>query len=522
LTALIGYICVAIAFSWPPPLHLSTALPGPASGDTGVYVWNLWVFSHELFSGRFPFFTLEILSLTPPVPLTLHNYTTAANIVAIPLLRLFSTVTTFNLIAIASMALAAYAMFLFARRVAGDDAAGWIAGLLFGFSPFISARLGAHVSLVQTAPLPIFALLLHRLRTQPSTRIAVGAGAVVAWAFLSDPYYAVYCVLMAAYSMAYSVVTVRRSASGPVALAWRAALDVGLICLAGLIAGIVIRGGGRFELLGVTVSINRLYTPVLVFTLLLSLRLWLAVRPRIGLTLPPLKPPMRLIAAAAIACVAVLSPVLSAMAPQVTERAWISPKVLWRSSPAGADVLAFFVPSPLHPLWGGLFSRGMLRIPGEIVENTASLSWVAIVVILLAVAFARTRLPRYWITFTAFFGLLALGPFVQVAGVQTYVPTPWSLLRYVPVLGAARMPTRFSIMVMFGLAVLTAIAIRDLRERWRRPGIATAIVAALLLVELTPAPREVHSAHVPSVYNIIAADPGRFASSNCPSVSAME
>jgi hypothetical protein len=507
LTALLGYVCVAIAFSWPIPVRLSTALPGPVSGDTGVYVWNLWVFSHELFNGRFPFFTPEILSLTPPVPLTFHNYTTAANIVAIPLLRVLNTVATFNLIAIASMALAAFGMFLFARRMTNDDAAGWIAGLLFGFSPFISARLGAHMSLVQAAPLPIFALVLHRLGTQPSLRIAVAAGAVVAWAFLSDPYYAVYCVLMAAYSMVYGVVTVHRSAGVPPARVWRASLDVCLICLAGLIAGIVLRGGGRFEVLGITVSINRLYTPVLAFTFLFLLRLWLAVRPRIALALPPLKPQLRLFAAAAAACFVVLSPVLSAMAPHVTQRDWMSPGILWRSSPAGADLLAFFVPSPLHPIWGSLFSRGMQRMPGEIVENTASLSWVAIGVLLLAVARAGTRLPRLWTGFTAFFALLALGPFIHIAGVQTYVPTPWSLLRYVPVLGAARMPTRFSIIVMFGVAVLTAIAIRDLRQRWRRPGVSTAIVAALLLIELTPAPRTVHSARVPSVYNIIAADP---------------
>ena len=36
------------------------------------------------------------------------------------------------------------------------------------------------------------------------------------------------------------------------------------------------------------------------------------------------------------------------------------------------------------------------------------------------------------------FGLLALGPFVHVAGVNTYLPTPWTLLRYVPLIGEAR------------------------------------------------------------------------------------
>jgi len=507
VAALFGYVCVAIVFSWPLPLHLSTGLPGASSGDTGVYVWNLWVFSHELWHGRFPFFTAEILSITQPVPLTFHNYTTAANVVAVPLLLLFGTVATFNGLLIASTALTAYAMFLFARRWTGDDAAAWVAGLLFGFSPFISARFGAHFSLVQAAPLPIFALLLDSLRNTPSTRAAFAAGAVVAWAFLSDPYYAVYCLIMAGFTMAYAVVTVQRGVARPVAVGWRAALDVCLVCLAGLIVGIVVRGGGRFEVLGLTVSIRRLYTPVLVMTVLAIVRVSLAIRPRITLTLSAFRSQARLAAAATVACVVVLSPLLSAMAPQLQQREWVNPRILWRSSAAGADLLAFFVPSPLHPVWGSLFSRGMRQLPGDVVENTASIPWVAITILVLAVAWAGTRLPRYWVAFTTFFGLLALGPFVQIAGVQTYVPTPWAVLRYLPVIGAARVPTRFSIMLMFGIALLVAVAIRDLRRRWRHPAAATAVVSALLLLELSPAPRQIHSARVPSVYHIIAADP---------------
>jgi hypothetical protein len=42
------YTAVALAFSWPLPLHLTTHLTGSITGDIGVYVWNQWVFRHEL------------------------------------------------------------------------------------------------------------------------------------------------------------------------------------------------------------------------------------------------------------------------------------------------------------------------------------------------------------------------------------------------------------------------------------------------------------------------------------------
>lgn len=488
-------------------MQMSTSVLGPVGGDTGVYIWNLWVFRYEVLNGRLPFFTNEILSLTPPVPLTLHNYTTFANVIALPLQPLLGTVATFNLLTIASGVLAAYAMFLFARRLTGDAGAAWIAGVLFGFSPFMSARATEHFSLVLAAPLPVFALVLERIRSAPSRRLALAAGAVIAWAFLCDPYYAVYCVLMAGFALTHAAVSVEHVARERM---WRrphVVLDVALVCLAGLIAGIVIRGGGRVEVFGIAVSVRNLYTPVLLFTVLSVVRIWLLIRPRVVWSLPALRPHMQFAMLAVLTCVVMLSPVLSAMGSSFGQRQWISPKIFWRSSASGTDLLAFFVPNPLNPLWDDYFRRGLARMPDGFVENVASIPWVAIAVLVIAAAWTRTRLPRYWMIFTGFFGLLALGPFIEIGAVQTHIPTPWALLRYLPVIGAARMPTRFSILVVFGVAVMLAFALRDLRQWWKRPALATGVVAALLLIELAPAPRELHSARVSPVYDVIAADP---------------
>ena len=504
---LVGYVCVAIAFAWPLPAQLGTAVPGPVGGDTGVYLWNLWVFRHEILQGHFPFATPQILSVTSPAPLTLHNYTTFANIVAFPLLPIFGTVATFNLLLIANTVAAAFAMFVFARRVTGDGAAAWVAGAVFGFSPFMSARLTEHFSLVMAAPLPVFALLLDRMRSAPTTGVAIVAGMVVSWAFLSEPYYAVYCLLMAGFTVVYRMVSIQPRAAPIIGAGWRALIDIGIVCLAGLIIGILLRGGGRFEVLGLKVSMHRLYTPVLVFTIFVAIRIWMAVRPRVTLMLPPIRPHVRDAAVAVLACVALLSPVLSAMATPLAERQFISPKIFWRSSAPGMDLLAFFVPNPLNRMWGEHFRRGIEGLAGGFAENVASVPWVAIGILVAAAVYARVRLPRYWIVFTAFFGLLALGPFIEIAGVSTYVPTPWTLLRYVPVIGAARMPTRFTILVMFGLAMLVAFALREIRHRARWPAGVTAAVAALLLIELVPAPRPVYSARVPAIYDIIKADP---------------
>ena len=233
----VGFVAVALAFSWPLPLHLTEAVLG--TGDTPVYVWNLWVFRHEIvYNHHLPFLTSSILALSQPLPLALHNYTTFANLLAFPLLPVIGLVRTFNLLLIAGQTMTAYAMYRYARMRTGDSAAAWLGGLIFGFSPYMTARSAEHFSLILAAPLPLFAWLLYRIHKQgPSFGLSCGAGATVAWAFLCDPYYAVYCLMLAMFFVGHSAVTVERRSLGARGDWWRAGLDLTILCVAGLIVG---------------------------------------------------------------------------------------------------------------------------------------------------------------------------------------------------------------------------------------------------------------------------------------------
>ena len=509
LLVVAAYVCVAVTFAWPLPLHLSSTLPGPVSQDTGVYVWNLWVFRHQIVAHHeLPFTTHEIMSLAAPVPLALHNYTAIADAIAFPLLPVLGTIRTFNLLIIASGVLSAYVMFIFARRATGDVSAGWLAGLLFGFSPFMSARTSEHFSLVQTAPLVLFLLLFERVRSGSSLRVAAAAGATVAVAYLCDPYYAVYCLLMAAVAIGYSAITLddAHQASAPSRTA-RVILDALIACCTAVVVWIVISGGGQFIVGGTRVSMTQLYTPVLLLTLAVALRVWVALQPRIRWTIPSALPPIRSIVVAGIACAALLVPVIVPVTAPAGERQWINPKVFWRSSAAGLDLVTLVTPSPLHPLFGRFFAGWFESQPHTPIENVASIPWTVIGIVALATWWTRRLTPRYWFVFTAFFVSLSLGPFVHAGGQNLYIPTPWAFLRYMPVVGAARMPPRMTAVVMLGVALLLAFAIRDLKTRVRRPALMASIAGALLFLELLPAPRTTYSAAVPHFFDLVAADP---------------
>ncbi|MBI4478095.1 MAG: hypothetical protein HY654_13040 [Acidobacteria bacterium] len=521
LFAVLLYAAVAVAFSWPLTRQLSSALPGPITGDTGVYVWNLWLFRHELVElGSQPFFTWSILSLTTPVDLSLHNYTVFADLLALPLLPWLGVVATFNIIRLGMRVLTAYAVFLLVRRLIGRSAEAWLAGLLFAWSPVLVTRGMAHSSLVMAAPLPVFLLAFLRLLNTRQKRWAVAVGVTTAWAALSDPYYAVYCVLLAGCLIGARLVSFtprseadligRRSVFvGYLQSPMLAVLDFGILTTAAVATAIAVTGGGQFTMLGITIGARSLYTPVLVLTMLTVVRLFFVVWPRIHLHMArPSLQDAGLGAIAAASCAIPLTPLLFALARRLGEQESFRERVWWRSSPPGVDLLSLVIPNPNHPLAASSWQDWLTRQSGAYVENVASLTFVALFVLVLACLRFAFRPPRIWIATTLVFGALALGPFVTVSGLNTYVPGPWAVLRYVPFIGNARTPARFSIVLMLGVAILFALALAHIGSHARvRRRLVLAMVGAALLFELLPAPRVLYSATVPEIYDVIANDP---------------
>lgn len=520
LAVVLGYALVALAFSWPLPLRLGTALTGNPGGDTGVYVWNQWVFHRELSEGHNPLTTEKILSLTPRVDLAQHNYTAFLNVLAAPLITAFDVITAFNLVFLLVCMLNALVAYGLARRAWGAGRAdAWLAGLAFAWSPVLVARSVDHFSLVAAAPLAAFLWCLLNAERSHSPRDAALLGLTVAWAAFCDAYYAVYAMMLAFMYVAAGAVRVTCGPRqiGPFGIGqpallsrWKLwPLDVLILCLAGLVVGLAVTGGAAFSILGLRVSMRQLYTPVLALTVLVAVRVGVTLHLRLGLQAVRIEPWVwKAALVALLASVGPLSPVLVGLGRQLAHGELVNPPIFWRSSPAGVDLLAFVMPNPSHPLIKLVAGDPLAATPTAFVEYTASLSLVALAVVALAVWQARFRPQPGWWWITGGFAVLALGPFVHVAGYNTHVPGPWAILRYFPLVGIARMPTRFTVVVTLGLAMLLAGALVALGRRWpNRRRLITAAVGALLVFELWPVPRTLYSAAISPIYDTIAADP---------------
>ena len=506
LAALVGYVFLALAFTWPLVLHLDTHLTGPVGGDTGVYVWNQWVFRHEVLNERLPLFTQEIFSFSRPANLSLHNYTIFQDLLALPLLGRLGVVTTFNVVYLLMIVITGYATFRLAFHVTRRPFESWLAGALFSWSPYLVTRGMGHFSLVAAAPLPVFALLLLDGEGRASLRNAVALGATVCWAATTDPYYAVYCVMLGCIFVASQAIRIARDPSRPATVP--RTLDVLLACVAGFAISLVMSGGWQISVLGRRVSTHGLYTPMLLLTVLAVVRAaWPYRRAALSIDRTEILRFVRIASVAVPVSVLILSPVLYAVGVRIMDNGFESSPIRWRSSPPGVDLVSFFLPNPNHLFAPEAIRAWLTPRPDQYIENVASIPLVALIVIGAAIG-ARWRPSRLWIAVTAAFGLLALGPFVHVAGFNTHIPGPWAFARYIPIIGLARTPARVSIVVMLGVSMLFAAAASHLGDRWpRRRRLVLSAMTLALLFELSPVPRPLYSASVPAFYTRVALDP---------------
>lgn len=115
------------------------------------------------------------------------------------------------------------------RYLSGSREAAAIAGVLFGFCPYIFART-AHIQLLMTAGLPFAMLTFHRLVDRPSVGRAVALGVVLFAQALSCAYYGIFAGLMVGLATLFFAVTrgLWRSARYWALIGLAAAISLGL------------------------------------------------------------------------------------------------------------------------------------------------------------------------------------------------------------------------------------------------------------------------------------------------------
>jgi hypothetical protein len=463
------YLILAIVATYPLIRHFGTHVPGSATWafDEYTFVYNLWWFKHALLDlGVNPLYSSYIW-VPVGINFVLYTYTLFNAAVALPLLPAIGLVAASNALMLFSIAMSGFAAYLLARYLLrGRPGAPWIAfvaGLIYAFAAnrFVYLALG-HYDMVSTEWLPLFTLFFLKTLRQRRWINPILAGLFAAFAMLCEMIFGVFLALLALILFAFEVGHQQAHRRG----AQGAERVRGLANMAARLGALIVTAG------------------------------------------------------------LVYAPVLLAIVREMSKGYILSG---WGDAVRlSADLVGLVTPAGLNALLGRDWSAELAAVRQGTAQfsdvNTVVIGWGVLILALLA-GLLDWRRAKAWAVTALTFGVLSLGPLLQINGrtlfdfdgVQTSFPLPFILMHYLPIAKGNRAPNRHSVILLLALAVLVALALAWLWERLaktRRAGrLAPAlsiVIAGLLLIEHVAVPLPLTDARPPAFYAMLAQEPNDF------------
>ncbi len=520
---------LTLILSWPLIARLSTRLPGTATWafDESTFAWNIWYFKHALLDlGASPLHS-DLIWYPLGIDLILYTYNFFNAVVALPLQVAFNLPLASNVTLLLATALSGFGAYLLTYNVLRTTyyvlpAADGVQSDSRAMPNKQYARDPQSTRNTQYTPRST----QYAIRNTQHAHLAALLAALI-YAFASNR--AIYAAMGH-----YDMVTTQ----------WLPFYALYLLKLLreprlknALMAGLFFALAAYAEMIFASFLV--------LLSLVLLLACWRELRSRwraVG----------RLALAGVIAAV-LWSPALVPIAREFL-RGDYALEGWGESLKLSADVVGLVTPTDLNPLFGSAEAQGLspsarwqtaLRAVEEGKSrfgdvNTVFLGWVTLGLAALGGWLGRRRL-RGWVWSAIVFGVLVLGPLLQVNGRYRFsldhllpegvtLPLPFAILHFIPFVNANRAPNRNSVILMLALAVLAGCGVWWLLSRISAPRAAgqpsrvnaplaltaACLLAALVLLEHLAVPLPTTDARAPEVYEQIAAEPGQFAIMQLP------
>lgn len=469
LVALLGYLILTLAMTYPLVRVLGQAIPGDGF-DGWQNVWNLWWVKRSLLVLRTsPYFTYQVYYPTG-APLYFQTLNIFNGLTFLPFSLASNLFVSYNAVVLFSFVTGGYGAYLLANYVLGGHSpaiwrpwAAFLAGAIYTFSPYHFAHLLGHMQLISLEWLPFYILFLLQSLDRISNHSLSAA--------LSLPSY--------------------------LSLAWKPALFLLLTALCDWYYAFYLV---LFTALGV------------IWTMWKRRLLW---------------SPLIMAAAIGVLFMIPLSPLLVTIVTETLTADYMLPPP-GSNVALSADLLAFLSPNEFHPLWGAVARAWGTRFSASPAEHIVFAGYSVLLLSALAIRCCWRRV-RFWAISAFVFFLLSLGPVLHIGGRTSIlgldnIPLPYELLnRVVPLLFLARSVSRFDVMVMLCLAVLAAYGLNELlrivKGSGARPGVRTGLAVAavgLVCFEFWPAPYPLSMPETNPFHYRLAQDPDDYAVLDLP------
>jgi hypothetical protein len=452
----------------------------PFGGDSWIFYWDLWWVKKAL-TGLFtnPFFTTYV-NYPGGASLNFHTLAFMDGVMAIPLQWLgMSLAGAYNSLVLFGYIFSAYGMFLLADYVVKHKPAAFIAGLIFGFSPFHFAHLNGQLNFVSIQWMPFYLLFMLKAADQPPVSLRRWAGwrnsllAAVFLAFnaLTEWTLAAFLVMLTGLYLLYRLYRERGQ--------WRAVLS-----------GPVLRVGLALVIFGVLTS------PVL-------LPMLAEARNNKNIAYTPQETVYYSADLLSFVTPYELHPLLGSWSKELAAK--FSGNPAERTTYLGISVLALAALALALRLWPLL--RARFRPAGT--HQPTALAGVG-----------------FWFLSAVSFAVLALGPLLVIGGRDHFtvfrlnILLPYGLFYYLPFFSIMRTPARFSLVTILALAIVAAFGFKGLwglvsagLDRFRLtapariwlPGGLTVLVSLVILFEFAPYVTTAYP-NVPPIYNPVRQD----------------
>ncbi len=519
--AFAGFATLALILSWPLITGLSTRLPGTATWafDESTFAWNIWYFKHALLNLHISPLHSELIWYPLGIDLILYTYNFFNALIALPLQVAVNLPFASNLTLLLATALSGLGAYLLTYCVLRTSYSLPVADAIERNTQY-AVRTTHYIRLAA-----LLAGLIYAFASNRAIYAAMGHYDMVTTQWL--PFYALYLLKL-----------LREPRLKNAALA-----------------------GLFFALAALAEMIFASFLALLSLVLLLAS--WRDLRSRWAA--------LGRLALAGLIAALLWSPALIPIAREFVSGDYALEG--WGESlKLSADAVGLVTPTDLNPLvwaadphyaspaerWQAVVravEEGKSRFSDI---NTVFLGWVTLALALLGGWLGRRRL-KAWIWSALVFGVLVLGPLLQINGRFRFsldnmlpegvtFPLPFTLLHFVPFISANRAPNRNSVILMLALAVLAGygawrLFVRISESTNQRVAndaprsthhaaarslpvgrtthspfvyLVTCLLATLILVEHLAVPLPTTDARIPAVYQQIAAEPGEFAIMQLP------
>jgi hypothetical protein len=501
------FVVLTLILTWPVASFLGSRIPGTATWafDESTFAWNIWYFKHALLDLRTSPLHSELIWYPLGIDLVLYTYNFFNTIIALPLLLVANVPLASSLTVLLATILSGFGAYLLTCYVLRSA---------YCVSGQAQNELRNTKCEIRTAALRLAAILAGIIYAFASNRaIYTSLGhynfSTTQWL----PFYALYLLK-----------TLREPRLKNAVLA------------------------GYFLALAALTDMT--FAAILaIFTLIVLLVSWRELTARWAVV-------KGLLCAGVVAAI-IWAPALIPIAREfITGGYGVSG---WGESvKLSADAVGLVTPTDLNPLasdrragsdmWPAALravEEGKGRF-GDI--NTVFLGFVTLALAVMGAIAARRRLAA-WIWTALVFGILALGPLLQIAGRYRFsidnllpegvtIPLPFALLHFLPFISANRAPNRNSTILMLALAVLAGCGaawlfgrIGNRRRQAAKGGrsvgdasrsmhplvyLSACLLATCVILEHLAVPLPTTDARIPEIYRKIGAERGEFAVMQLP------